>query len=60
MGKDQRTPSEIAQEKWGVENLDDDRAVLGKIVELNNSGGSRDAQELSNLWRDNKDSKEAA
>ena len=60
--EDQRTPAEIAKDRWGVEDLSDDMAVRVKMSELINSGieGQREADELNNLWQENKNAKKAA
>ena len=47
--ENERSPLEVAQERWGVD-LNDDRATLNKLTEL--QGKMPDVADLSNLWQD--------
>ncbi|MBI4449918.1 hypothetical protein HY634_02580 [Candidatus Uhrbacteria bacterium] len=62
MRRDERSPLEIARERWGID-LNDDRATLNALVGL--QGRMPDVADLGNLWlthqqRDAGEAREAA
>lgn len=52
--KGKQNPSEVAQERWGVD-LDNDNEVRQKLAEL--QGKMPDVADLSNLWQDHQERK---
>ncbi|MDO8622118.1 MAG: hypothetical protein Q7R80_02710 [bacterium] len=47
MRRDERSPLEIARERWNID-LDDDHATLNQLVEF--QGKMPDVADLGNLW----------